>query len=163
MHLSLSRQVCFFLSDRLLCEELVHATFNLLMVSAQESLNFRAHAQRQSVLTCAVVRLSPWPHVTVLCGLNCLSNSERCWRQGCHQSLQPSVASVARQAVVVDCGACLPLFGNCHLGIGDALRNTALNETGNQKMGIGQSSAKHDGSDRPTQPKKKTHLVTLIK
>ena len=77
VHVSRSLQLCIFLSDRLLYEELVHATLNLLMVSAQESLNFGAHAQQKSVLTCAVVRLSPWPHVTVLCGLNCWSNSLR--------------------------------------------------------------------------------------
>ena len=77
VHMSLSRQLCIFLSDRLLCEQVVHATFDLLMASAQESLNFWAHAQQKSVMTCALFRLSPWPHVTVLRGLNCLSNSKR--------------------------------------------------------------------------------------
>ena len=53
----------------------------------------------------------------------------RCCRQGCHQGLQPTAASTVRQTLVVDFGACLPLFGNCHLGIGNSLRSTALGET----------------------------------
>ena len=44
-------------------------------------------------------------------------------------------------------------------GIGDSLRSTALSETEkNQKLGIGRSSPKYDGSDRPIQPNE-THSM----
>ena len=158
MHLPHARQLCIFFCDRLLCKELVHETFDLFVVSTQESLHFRAHAQQKSVLTCAVAWLSPWPDVTILCRPELLVQQQtRCYRQGCHEGLQPTAASTVRQTLVVDFGARLPLFGNCHLGIGliqcEVRHWMKLDDTGNHKMGIGQSSAKHDGSDRPTPPK----------
>ena len=130
------------------------------MVSAQESLDFRAHAQQKSVLTCTVVQLPPWPHVTVLCGLNCLSNSKRdaggkdvtkVCSHLLHQWLDKLFLLIAEH--VCRCLETAILVSGVHR------KNTALDETGNQTLGIDQSSAKHNGSDRPTQPKNQTHSM----
>ena len=67
---------------------------------------------------------------------------------------------MARRTLVVDCGACLPLMGNCHLGIGGSLRSTAINRNWvNQKLCISQSFAKLDETDRPTQPNNETQSM----